>query len=111
MSACAQEARNHCGSHNQAAAIWDGCSRGFFDFFQKNLLVVGYLDMSAYAQEARNHCDVVCEYLPSIVTRYLIQGVNEEVKLPTEAENGIFQFFSRNDDDRQTQTLDTKQFR
>ena len=49
--------------------------------------------MSAYAQEARNHCDVVCEYLPSIVTRYLIQGVNEEVKLPTEAENGILIFF------------------
>ena len=63
--------------------------------------------MSAYAQEARNHCDVVCEYLPSIVTRYLIQGVNEEVKLPTEAENGISIFFFRNDDDRLT-TLTTQ---
>ena len=66
--------------------------------------------MSAYAQEARNHCDVVCEYLPSIVTRYLIQGVNEEVKLPTEAENGILFFFLETTTIAST-TLDTKQFR
>ena len=61
--------------------------------------------MSAYAQEARNHCDVVCEYLPSIVTRYLIQGVNEEVKLPTEAENGIFFFFSLREETRRSRQL------
>lgn len=49
--------------------------------------------MSAYADESQMHCDVVCEYIPSIVTKHLIEGVNEKVKLPTEMENGTF-FFS-----------------
>jgi len=60
---------------------------------KKNIFFNFLEAMSGYAEESKKHCDVVCEYLPSIVTRHLIQGINEKVKLPTESENGTTRLF------------------